>query len=237
MNWLIDGALVAVIILIVVVNTKRGCITLFNLLTPIVSFIGSYFLGPVLGGKVVGSGILLKIKEMIQTLLEEAFYDSVEINITNVIENLPTSLKLLVERVGVSTEELINAISSSDTVELEVLAEKLAQPVSECLAISVGYVIAFVGVWIIMVIAKLLIELFVKLPVLKQANYLIGFVLGCVNAFAFTWIICLVTGILLDYSLLGEYNDVLASAVQNSLICRFFCNLSVADFSYMITAQ
>lgn len=237
MNWLIDIVLAAIIVIIILVNTKKGCLSIFNLLTPIAAFGSAYFVGPILGKDYLHGTILQKVTEVIHKLLTETVQNTVEVNPQNPLEALPDSILMLIEKAGINAEELAGLFLNPESFDLAAMTEKLAAPVANGLSIALGCVIAFVGAWILMLIVKLILSLLVKLPVLKQTSSLIGFVFGCVNAFAVAWALCILVGMLLEYSLLGDYNAMLASAAQDTILFRFFCNLTISDFIYILPGQ
>ncbi len=238
MNWILDIILVAFILLVIFVNTKRGCKTILNLLTTVVTFASAYLFGPKVGRLFLGEPLQSHVTGVVKGLLKKLMGEGDgALSISDLFEKLPEGFVDLLDRTGANIDAL-KAVFGKMTVateaDLENFANEIALPVAETLASAIGCVLVFVAAYIAMIIVKIIVGGLVKLPVLKQANGILGFVLGVISAFAYTWIICLALSVVVEYGLIEQYNALLSSLAENSYIFRFFCNFSLMDFVNII---
>ncbi len=230
MNWLLDIILVAFMAIIVIVYTKRGCRAVIDLVTMPLTFICTLVLGPAVGKGLFGDSMLDHVAKTIKDVIVSVLGEGEGLTVGDIINN--ESISKLLEGTGNKADVLraFSSVTVADPEQLSALAESMAKKVSETLAAILGSVIVFVVVFILIKILKVVISGIVKLPVLKQANSILGFAVGAVTAFAFAWIICVAFSFVIEYGLIEKYNDVLSSLADNSYILRFFCNLSLVDF-------
>ena len=234
MNWILDIILVAFIIFVILINTKRGCKTILNLISTIVTFASAYFLGPKVGQIFLNNTLLKHVTDIIKGLLKKLMGEGdAALNISDLFEKLPQGFLDLLDRTGANVDALrkvFGSITVATEEQLEAFATEIATPVASTLAAALGCVIVFILAYIAMIIVKIVVGGLVKLPVLKEANKILGFIVGVISAFAFTWIICLALSIIVEYGLIEEYNAMLSSLAEKSFLFRFFCNLSLMDF-------
>lgn len=233
MGWLMDGLLVAFVLLVIFVNTKKGCKTVLNLLVTVCAFAAAYFFGPDVGEFFVTDIVAEKTQGVIYEFLRSVIGETAEtITVADLFARIPESFTELLERVGADMDTIVRSFGEMTVISdgtLNLMAERLTEPVSRWIAVALGCVVVFVAALILLLIAKWLIGLLIKLPVLKQANTFVGFLMGVVSAFAWTWVICLGVNAFIEYSLLGEYNATLAAIAENSYFFRFFRDFSLID--------
>ena len=234
MNWALDAALAAIILIIIIVNTCKGFRTILNLLVTVVPFGAAYYFGPEVGKRFVTDVIFDKITVWLEGFIGSILSETIEeITVGEIVRKLPETLTTLLDRIGISLEDILNSLAQNTLVSTETVAEissKIAQPISDGLTIAAGCIIVFIAALLVMFLVKAIVELLVKLPILKQLGHFIGFIVGIVNAILWILIISLALRILLDGGFLGDSHNILVELTENSFIYKYFDNLSFLNF-------
>ncbi len=234
MNYLLDIILAVFIIVIIAIFTKKGCKTVFSLITPLVTFICSYLFGAPLGNFLVGDIMLSSTSGIIEKLLHGVIGDGIsfgQLRETSIFKNI---LDTTVGE-GASNMSFFDNATIVDGSNISALSEKIAGPLAEMLARIVGCVVVFILVRVGMFILGKTFSLATKLPVLKQFDGILGFSIGVVSAFAYTWIISLGLNLIIRYNLIGSQAELLHNLAKNSYIMNFFCNLSLFDIINLVS--
>ena len=241
MGWLMDGIMAVFVLIVIIANTKKGCKTILSLLVTVCAFAAAYFFGPDVGELFVTDIIVEKTEGIIYEFLRSVVGETAgTITVADLFGDIPESFTELLGRVGADVDAIVESFGEMTVVSdgiLDNMAERLAVPVGRWIAVALGCVLVFVAALIVLNIVKWIIELLVKLPVLKQASTFLGFIVGVVSAFAWSWAICLAVNAFIEYSLLGEYNATLAAIAENSYFFRFFRDLSLIDLLDMASGK
>ncbi len=234
MNWILDIILVAFIVFIIIRYTKKGCQTIFSLLTPLVTFVCAYLFGKPLGKLIMGDKMLGHTAELVESLLRSIIPEE-GISYGSLRENA-----IFRNLIGTTVGEGAGDVSYFDNSviigedNIAELAEKLAGPVASMLAQIIGCIVVFILVRIGMFIVSKLFAKVAELPILKQFDSILGFIIGVISAFAYTWIICLALSFIVRYNLIGSEADILHTLAKDSIIVNFFNNLSLVDIVNLV---
>ncbi len=235
MNWILDIVLAVFILAIIIIFTKRGCKTVFSLLTPIVTFICSYFFGKPLGNFILGNTLNGSITGAVEKLLGNII-PAEGITVGDLREN-GTFNNIINTTLGEKADfaKIFNGVEIVKPENIPSLAKAIAQPVANMLAQIIGCICVFIIVRVAMFIISKIFASVVKLPVLKQMDGILGFVIGVISAFAYTWIISLALSFIIRYNFIGdEINTTLQTLAHDSIIMNFFCNLSLVDIVNLV---
>lgn len=238
MAYLMDAILCVLILLVVFLYTKRGAVkSLYGLISAAVAAIAAFLLGPAAGLMWIAPLLGGVEGAVYDTLYKAAKAAEGAINIEAMIDGIPEAMSALMMRLGVDLEGLVEKFSLTPAKEadLQELAAQIAGPIVEYISKSVGVVLLFIIVALIMRLLKGLILPLMKLPVLKQADRILGFVVGVVCAFIYTWVLCVAVSAAVEFGFLGEVGAVTASLAEGSFIFRFFCSLSPWDLVNIIS--
>jgi len=228
MGIIFDICLLAIIALIIFINYKKGCLSLLSFFAPVIAFFSAYSFGAAAGMKFFYNGLLTKVAGAVESGLEKYVGEWLGNTVNSLTDSIPKAIEGLLTRV-ISIEALEEKILGSADFDLSGIALKVAEPVAKYIAQALGCIAVFVAVYLLVLILKLVLRLFLRIPVLKKANQFFGILLGIINAFVFTWLICILVSVFAEFSLLGEYNEIFYTISQKSFLSRFFCNLSVRD--------
>ncbi len=238
MAYLMDAILCVLILLVVFLYTKRGAVkSLYGLISTAVAAIAAFLLGPAAGLMWIAPLLDGVEGAVYGTLYKAAKAAEGAINIEAMIDGIPEAMTALMERLGVDLNALVEKFSLTPAKEsdLQALAAQIAEPIVEYISKSVGVVLIFIIVALIMRLLKGLILPLMKLPVLKQADRILGFAVGVVCAFIYTWVLCVAVSAAVELGFLGEAGAVTASLAEGSFIFRFFCSLSPWDLVNIIS--
>ena len=248
MAYLIDVILCVLILLVVLLYTKRGAVkSLYGLISTAVAALAAFLLGPaaglmwiapLMGGVENGLSRSGAVYDTVYSTMHKAAEVATGvIDIESMINGIPEAMSSLLVRLGVDLEGLVEKFSLTPAKEadLQELAAQIAGPIVEYVSKSIGVVLLFVIVALLMRLLKGLILPLMKLPVLKQADRLLGFVVGVVCAFIYTWVLCVAVSAAVELGFLGEVGAVTASLAEKSYIFRFFCSLSPWDLVNIIS--
>ena len=178
---LLEVAVIAVIVITLIINTKRGLIkNLFNSLKSIAVFLVAAILTPILAGYC--SEYLVKdwfVDTITPQFIETAEQAGENFNMGVILENMPEEAKGVFEMIN--KDNFLDAFSGTE------LAYKLGERIEGFIINIVSYVITYIALYIVLsilltIIFKIL-EKLVKLPVLKQADHILGFVWGGLTAY------------------------------------------------------
>ena len=180
MAYLIDGILVAVLLVMIVIGAKRGLIeSLFNFLSVILALIGAIWaakhLAPYLASYLT-DGVEQRIAEKLQQAVQS-------------VGDPPEAIRQYVPEIlrgygfyEIAVQKMSRLIESAISYASEVLipaaARETALQVANAIADVVVFLLAFIVLSLLMRLLAALVEKIFKLPVLKQVNGLGGAVFG-----------------------------------------------------------
>lgn len=239
MDRILDIILAAFIVLIIIYYSKRGCKTIFSLITPLVTFVCSYLFGKPIGKIVLGNGMLNHTTDTVHKLLNNLVQDiAPDGNITfGVLREHDLFRNILNTTVGHNSEGVLALFDDKTVItdtHIAQLSEEIAVPVAGMLSQIVGCIIVFIVVRIIMFVVSKVFAATAKLPILKQFDGVLGVIIGIISAFVYTWVISLILSFIIRYGLIGSESDMLYTMAKNSYIMNFFCNLSLVDIVNLV---
>ena len=175
MNWLLIAVLVLVIVM-AVVGLHRGFIrSVYPFVAMIVTIVLLYFLAPHL------RDFLMKhteIDERIETRIFTALGEELPLvsskPLPEQIQNLSLPKPIL--------ETLTEAVEENAGAALDTVLHAVSQRLTRTVITAMVYVGGFIIIYILLLLLGRLLRLATKLPVLKQADKILGLVLGLLMA-------------------------------------------------------
>ncbi len=201
---------------------KRGAVmSIFGVLSLAASGIASYFFGPTVGSTLIAP-LLGGVEETVYDLLLSAAASAEEsVDIHTLFAGLPS----VFAGMETAVQSGFGAVIATTEESLRGVAGAIASPVVAYISRTVGCVLVFAVVSIVMLFAKRLIRPILRLRLLRTADGLLGAVLGLVAALVYLWVICLLISVLLQCGVINE-GGVVANALSQSAVYRFFCGAS-----------
>lgn len=192
MNFLLDLLLLVIVTATVIRCTARGFVkSVVQFVSMIVAFLAAYSFTPELAvwleEKVFSERITESVAETIRGLATKGgeIFD-----LSRLFADMPADFVSLLDRFDADADALAVTFGSMSAVSAEAadrMAYTIAEPVAHGLANVCAFLIIFVGAMLVCAIIGALLDLIVKLPVLRTANRFFGFLLGLVCAAVLAW--------------------------------------------------
>ena len=204
MSWILDVLIIVIFLGTVIKYTCQGFVKSFldfgrTLIAAFLAWLFGPKLAVVIAEKVIGNRIKQKTYNILASSFEGA---SDKFNLAQLFEQAPDGFIRLVERLGGNISELeakyghMTEASREDLVEL---SHSIAQPITNIISTLFGYLIIFLVASLCFAILSKLITKIFELPVLKQFNRLLGFILGLIFGAMNTLIFCFFATYLLPF--------------------------------------
>ncbi len=187
MNIIIDAILLIIIAICLLSGYMNGFVkTVIKLISGVAAFIIAFIVSPIVSGLIYDLFYYDTVKNIINNeLLKLGYSDAAGIFTEGALNGI---LGDLMDICGFSLTELQSHVSNASSIEdvCTMLAEKFAQPIAN----ATSYVTAFILVFVLAAVAVFFIssvlKLATKLPVIKQADKLLGLIMGAVSAIIFS---------------------------------------------------
>lgn len=227
MSLAIDAIILLTDVIIIWRGAGRGLVkSVMGLITTAVSFIAAYAYTPVLAAYIKEKYLIEGITNGIfETLKSLAFDTDTDLyNLDRLAIDLPEPFTSILERYNVNIDafsEKIAGINACGENTVKSFAAEIAEPTSQIIANCVSFVMIFVAALLVLSILTALLNLIFKLPVLSQANSLLGLVFGVVEAVLVAFVLATVLSSLV--SSLGAIDPNLfgKDVVADTRICRY----------------
>lgn len=219
MSHIIDIILVAVILLIVFVSSKKGLIlTVFDLASGVVAFIAARFLAPTVASALYESAVKSIVVDFLTekyTGIENTIAQSLS-NITSVFDFLPDGVLTYAENAGLlDTASFSHSIMSSITT-VEQLESSVVGPVVISLLNLVCFaVLSFVLLIVLRIAGRLISKLVSVTKIGDKLNSILGAVFGLLKGVVYVFIIAVIITVVACSS------ETVAAYAADSYICTF----------------
>ncbi len=226
-NYIIDIAYILVAVIILAVFTKRGFVgSLFKLGKTIISCVLAYIFGPSLGelfyNKCIYNGIYNWVSRKIDTVVDGAIG---AVDSKTLLESIPKILRRFINEGDI--EERFNKGMSDISSAANEMAVSVSTPVAEAISDFLGYALVFVvSVIFLMLFGSLISALVKKIPVVKQIDKVLGFILGLVFMFIVLSLVTFAFGIVV--SLFGG-NETFEGLINASTLFEFFGKYNIIE--------
>ncbi len=216
MAYILDGILVLLLIVAVAAGYHRGFIrSIVQLVGLVAAVVVAFSLSASLSQWIFDGFISEPLQETIVTALEENVSSTAAEQLENVVDALPDFIANAVNADAAAQQALDNLttqVNASAPTLANAVVTDVVRPVAVALLRFVLFIILFV---VLMVVVKLLTKIIkplTKLPVIRQADGLLGAVVGAVKGVLFVIIAATVMQLLVTYGVLT------AEAVDNSMV-------------------
>ena len=232
MNLILDGVVLCVAILAIIFGTKRGFIrSVMGVCTLIAALFVAYAFSPPLAAYIESRPFIHSVSESITDTIKslsantEGTYD-----LEKLFADMPDAFTQIVDRYKADPEELKqNVVPSADaeSVAVDALADMIADPVVSAIAGVLAFLALFVAAVIALKLFTLILDLIFRLPVLKSANSMLGFLFGVIAAAVWAWVL---SSLAVPFvSAMSSISPDLfrESVVENTVIIKFFSGLDI----------
>lgn len=225
MSLAIDAVILFTAVFIIWAGTSKGFVrSVMGLISTAASLFAAYAYTPVLSAYIKEKFLIERITAGIdETLRSLAFDTSTDLyNLDRLAADLPEPFTGILERYSINiadfAEKLRGLTGCSETIVYD-FAEEIAEPTSQLLSSVIAFILIFVGAFFALSLLTGLIDLIFKLPVLKTANMLLGFLFGAVEAVVLAFILASLLSTLV--TALGSIDPGLfgADVVEDTMVC------------------
>lgn len=228
MNFLLDVLLLLIVVITIVRCTSRGFVkSVVNLVSVVVAFFAANsFTAPVsawLKENVFSARITASVTATIRSL---AARGGEVFDLSRLFADMPDEFASVLARYGANTEQLSAAygsFSQAGADQAGELAGQIAEPVVAGLSDVCGFLLVFVAVMLACLLLGALLDLIVKLPVLRSANRLLGFLLGLICAAALALIYAGAAEHLTNYLHSVDPVAVGADVIDRTILLKYLC--------------
>ena len=220
MTYIVDIAIIALFVLIVVLAYKKGFLSTIidTFAVAISAVLSSKLFEPVAEGE-----YNLFVRNLVETRFTRALDEvastlSVADKVNAMIEGLPQSAVKLAELMGVNFNSLSLSMASGGGLSEEALIDLAVEKIGHPIMINVTEVVVFIILFIVLtIVLRFLATLFKKandIPLLGKLNASLGGVIGVVKAVAIIFVACTAFYFIAGMSGAGPVID----AINNSKI-------------------
>lgn len=228
MNFFLDLLLLVILTISVIRCTVRGFVkSIVQLVSVAVSlFAAWHFTAPValwLEEKVFSERITERVAETVRGLAAKG---NELFDLTRLFEDMPADFTALLTRYGADADTLAASYGTLGEVSAETadkMAHTIAEPVVTGLANVCGFILVFVAAMLACGLIGLVLDLIVKLPVLRSANRLLGFLLGVVCALVMGWLFAEAAENLMGYLHTVDPSAFDADIIEQTRLVKYFC--------------
>lgn len=198
MQYIVDAALAAIIIINIVRGCRKGLVkTVFGLASVVVAAILAYAFGSSAGSLIRTTDAYNDICSSTEKQLCKYFENQVKQDSEKAFDNIgDMAFVKQLESMGVDTKKVIDEYASSLEVGAEdaasSLAEKLALPALEALSNILGTVAVFLASLLVCSVLSVILSGIFRLPFLRSVNKAGGLILGIVLGMFYAFVLCMV---------------------------------------------
>ena len=217
MNYVLDGALVLVIVLTIYVYYRRGFVrAILGFGKTLLSYICAAAFGRLVGGYLAEKFFDKNITDIVYKTLEKN-------NLGDKIAKVPPALSAVAEKCGVDVSTLIANAEGQEW--MHDASVRIGGAISHVVSVLAGYVLVFVVSYLVFLLAAFVLETLVELPVLRTLNRLLGLCLGCLCAIVFAFLFVLCIKVVIYYvAASGDRNSVL-EMIDKTYLFKFFSEM------------
>ena len=215
MDIIIELIICAIIIFGAVAGLRRG---LVGMAAKPVKLIAALVIAFNFCGMLAETAITPLIQEPIASYVTDYLYEHcADITSENIMNELPTFIRLAASLVGINIEELAQ---QNTTGILEAVVDNLVTPVINVVSVVISFILIYVVARILIAFILLLIKGLFRGGVLGLVNKILGLVCGLIVAILAAWAVCAVIGIV--FNLPAFDSNAMISEFEGGFFYKFF---------------
>ncbi len=233
MNFLFDIIIIAIIVFSIYRGVSQGFVkSLMKLLSIAVAFAAAHLFHDALA-EVYNHYFFESFAEKVAETITPVIQRSGEMfDLETLFSDMPEVFSDLLSRFSVDTAHLAESFGSfgaASAETLENMSQTIAAPIAAILSKALAYLSIFVVALIVMAILTALIDIVFKLPVLKNANKFLGFILGAVFALLCAYLFSEVAVIVIRAGIAVKPEIFNENIIDNSILLKYFSDFSLIN--------
>jgi uncharacterized membrane protein required for colicin V production len=190
-GWIIDIALVLLVLIQAVLGRHRGMVkTLKGMLAPVLAVMLALTLNPMVTGWVENMGAFDSVEQWVEDLVGDKLDTPEDLpsdaEMQELTEEQKAQLTDMFAQFGMDADQALSMITQGENGNRK---ETVVNLITHTIARAIAYAVTFLGAMILLLILFSILGLIFNSAALKDANRLLGTVLGAVKGFVFVLII------------------------------------------------
>lgn len=233
MSFLLDVIIIAIIGITVYFSAKNGFV---KTAISAVSFILAVAVTAMFASDLADKLKDTAIAETVETSAKEAITDALvaeNIGIDGLLEGRSDEFNSLLAIAGIESNDLKAWYSENiagDKSGEALLAERIAEPITDILAMLLAIIILFVGTQIILSVVAYFLNKLANLPVLRTANKGLGIALGIILSVFRVCLFCFAVNILIENAAFLNNDFINGLNPENTLLFNLFNQIDIFAF-------
>ncbi|MBQ9921277.1 MAG: CvpA family protein [Clostridia bacterium] len=238
MSYILDILAIIIILWAVMTGYKKGFVkTILKLCSGIICLILAISFAPPLGNYINENFI----SPIYEDIIEERFENIApaengeDPDINKLVEEEPNEFVQLLDKYNIdisSFKEFFNSFTEEKKEETADLAiEYVAKPISETISYVIAFVVILVVSSLLMMILTFILDKIVKLPLLRTANKLLGFVCGIFFGTLWVYVLATIVEYTIPYMSASSSPLISQIAPEKTLVFQYFYyNNPISEF-------
>lgn len=228
MNFLLDLLLLVIVTVTVIRCTARGFVkSIVHLVSMAVAFIAAWSFSSELALWLEEKVFSDRITESVAGTIRSLAAKGGEIfDLSRLFADMPADFVSILDRYGADADTLAASygqMSAAGAAAADEMAYTIAEPVVHGLANVCAFVLIFVGAMLVCWLVGLVLDLIVRLPVLRTANRFFGFLLGVVCAAVLGWLFAEAAESVVGYLHTVDPAAFDADIIEHTKLVKYLC--------------
>jgi uncharacterized membrane protein required for colicin V production len=230
MSWILDVLILVIFFGTIINYTGKGFVkSILGFGRTLISAVLTWVFGPTLANVIADRIIGNKIAEKTYNILAAGFEGTAEtFDLSQLFKQAPEGFVRLVQRFGGNLADLetkFGNMTAATQQDLVALSDSIAQPITTVISKLFGYLLVFLASYLLFALLAMLLTKIFELPLLKQINRFLGFLLGLAFGVLNTFIFCFFSTYLLPFiaAITATFvaEDLIAGTVLFQAISQF----------------
>ena len=239
MYIIIDIVLFAIIAICMIIGWIKGFFDqIISLFSGIIAFFAAYFVTPLIAPFISEHLFFTKISEKAAELIYGLENNAAELFTTSKANE---TFRNILERFGADYDAIQTKFADSVAQQTDKALDGIATHIAELVSYALSYALCFIIIFVLVLVAlwliKHLLKLTEKLPVIKQANKVLGLVVGGVLGIIIVWVLSVMIKLGLPYLNVVAPTVFTEDLFEKSIILKltYYLNAvrAMIDFSYI----
>ncbi|MDL2286949.1 CvpA family protein [Eubacteriales bacterium OttesenSCG-928-G02] len=231
MSALLDIIIVVIIGLTIFFAVKNGFVkTVLSGASFLIAVIIAFSFVSPLKAAFMETKLAESVKETVNETLADMISEDKDDYDPNELKELPEFFEML-EIFGIDKAEMEKKWDSwrdSNTEKLRNdLVEYISEPIINVVVTIVAFLVLFLGSLILLKIVTYILDRVLMLPALKQANKLLGLVVGIVLALVKVYLFCAVINLLLPFGESMDWAFIKSIKVEDTILFNWFTDFNL----------
>lgn len=227
MHYVLDICILLITIITIASYCKKGFLkAILSFGKTIISVIIAFFFGKTVGSILAENIFNDKITDLIYNCISKSYGEGTSFfDLSRLVDKIPQSIFQLADMCKIDIYGIVEGYSSETVASadrLREVANNISLPISQMFSNICGYLIVFALTYLLLIIVAKLVGVVTELPIIRFVNRALGFLLGCICAFIYSWIFVLITkGILLCFLAFGKEGSIM-EIIDKTYIFKLF---------------